>query len=148
MSISSRTPEGDPSRCPVCGGDTDLEFSQPNGDATCPNCGCLLWKANKVVSKLQRIIAEQLGVDPERVKPDASLIKELGADSLDSVELVMELEEEFDIDIPDVDAERIQTVGDAIRYLLEHERDDEDSEESNEGDESPDDDDEPPPDDE
>lgn len=64
------------------------------------------------------IVAEQLGVDKEKVTPDTSFVNDLGADSLDTVELVMELEEEFDINIPDEEAEKIQTVGQAIEFIL------------------------------
>ena len=64
------------------------------------------------------IVAEQLGVDKEKVSPDTSFVNDLGADSLDTVELVMELEEEFDINIPDEEAEKIQTVGQAIEFIL------------------------------
>ena len=63
------------------------------------------------------IVAEQLGVDKEKVTPDTSFVNDLGADSLDTVELVMELEEEFDITIPDDAAEKIQTVGQAVKYI-------------------------------
>lgn len=63
------------------------------------------------------IVAEQLGVDKEKVTPDTSFVNDLGADSLDTVELVMELEEEFDISIPDEEAEKIQTVGQAIQFI-------------------------------
>lgn len=63
------------------------------------------------------IVAEQLGVDKEKVTLDTSFVNDLGADSLDTVELVMELEEEFDITIPDEEAEKIQTVGQAIEYI-------------------------------
>ena len=63
------------------------------------------------------IVAEQLGVDKEKVSPDTSFVNDLGADSLDTVELVMELEEEFDINIPDEEAEKIQTVGQAIEFI-------------------------------
>lgn len=70
-----------------------------------------------VQDKVKSIIAEQLGVKPEEVKPEASFIDDLGADSLDTVELVMALEEEFGIEIPDEDAEKITTVGDAIKYI-------------------------------
>jgi len=65
------------------------------------------------------IIAEQLGVKPEEVTPEASFVDDLGADSLDTVELVMALEEEFGIEIPDEDAEKITTVGDAVKYIEE-----------------------------
>ena len=70
--------------------------------------------------RLIEIIAQQLGVDEDNVTPDASFMEDLGADSLDTVELVMALEEEFDIEIPDSDAEKIQTVQDALSYLDEH----------------------------
>ena len=72
-----------------------------------------------VADKVKSIIVEQLGVDEEEVTPDASFVDDLGADSLDTVELVMAFEEEFDIEIPDEDAEKITTVGDAIRYIKE-----------------------------
>ena len=70
--------------------------------------------------KVKAIIAEQLGVDIEQVKPETSFVDDLGADSLDTVELVMALEEEFGIEIPDEEAEKITTVQDAIDYVLEH----------------------------
>lgn len=70
-----------------------------------------------VQEKVKSIIAEQLGVKPEEVVPEASFIDDLGADSLDTVELVMALEEEFGIEIPDEDAEKITTVGDAVKYI-------------------------------
>jgi len=63
------------------------------------------------------IVAEQLGVDKEKIKRETSFVNDLGADSLDTVELVMELEEEFDINIPDDAAEKIQTVGEAIDFI-------------------------------
>ena len=67
--------------------------------------------------KVNEIIVEQLGVDAGEVKEAASFIDDLGADSLDTVELVMAFEEEFDIEIPDEDAEKLNTVGDAVKYL-------------------------------
>ena len=70
--------------------------------------------------RLIEIIAKQLGVDEDNVTPDSSFMEDLGADSLDTVELVMALEEEFEIEIPDSDAEKIQTVQDALSYLDEH----------------------------
>ncbi len=69
--------------------------------------------------KIKSIISEQLGVKPEEVTPNASFIDDLGADSLDTVELVMALEEEFGIEIPDEDAEKMTSVGDAIKYIEE-----------------------------
>ena len=70
-----------------------------------------------VEQRVKEIIVEQLGVDPEQVTTEASFVEDLGADSLDTVELVMALEEEFDLEIPDEDAEKIATVGDAIEYI-------------------------------
>ncbi len=63
------------------------------------------------------IVAEQLGVDKDKVKPETSFVNDLGADSLDTVELVMELEEEFNVNIPDDAAEKIETVGQAIDFI-------------------------------
>jgi acyl carrier protein len=73
-----------------------------------------------IEEKVKQIIAEQLGVDEEQVTGDASFMDDLGADSLDTVELVMALEEEFDIEISDEDAEKIQTVQDAVDYISEN----------------------------
>lgn len=70
-----------------------------------------------VEEKVKEIIAEQLQIDAERITPEASFIDDLGADSLDTVELVMAFEEAFDIEIPDEDAEKIRTVGEAINYI-------------------------------
>lgn len=76
--------------------------------------------AENIEARVKEIIVNELGVEPEKVTEDASFIEDLGADSLDTVELVMAFEEEFGIEIPDEDAEKLQTVGDAIRYLKEH----------------------------
>lgn len=73
-----------------------------------------------IEQKVKDIIVQQLGVDADKVKPEASFVEDLGADSLDTVELVMAFEEEFGIEIPDEDAEKIRTVGDAMSYLKEH----------------------------
>ncbi|MFV9925281.1 MAG: acyl carrier protein [Francisella endosymbiont of Hyalomma asiaticum] len=72
---------------------------------------------NEVYAKVNSIIVEQLGVKEEDLKPEASFIDDLGADSLDTVELVMALEEEFDTEIPDEDAEKIKTVKDVYDYI-------------------------------
>ena len=73
-----------------------------------------------VEDKVKKIIAEKLSVDLEEVLPEASFVDDLGADSLDLVELIMSMEEEFDIDISDEDAETITTVNDAIAYINAH----------------------------
>ena len=74
---------------------------------------------SNVEEKVKDIIAEELGVEREKLTPEASFMEDLGADSLDTVELVMAFEKEFDIDIPDEDAEKLRTVGDALKYLNE-----------------------------
>ncbi|MGI6085957.1 MAG: acyl carrier protein [Acetivibrionales bacterium] len=73
-----------------------------------------------VFEKVKDIIVEQLGVDEDEVKMDSSFIDDLGADSLDIVELIMALEEEFELEIPDKEAEKIATVGDAVEYIKAH----------------------------
>ncbi|HMB91322.1 MAG TPA: acyl carrier protein [Rhodothermales bacterium] len=75
--------------------------------------------ANDLEAKVTAIIVEKLGVEESDVTPEASFTNDLGADSLDTVELIMEFEKEFDITIPDEDAEQIGTVGDAVSYLSE-----------------------------
>jgi len=75
--------------------------------------------AKPVEERVKEIICEQLGVEPDEVIPAAKFIEDLGADSLDTVELVMAFEEEFNLEIPDEDAEKISTVGAAIQYIKE-----------------------------
>ncbi|MGH7474658.1 MAG: acyl carrier protein [Longimicrobiales bacterium] len=76
--------------------------------------------AGNVEDRVKEIIVNELGVEPEKVTSEASFVEDLGADSLDTVELVMAFEEEFGMEIPDEDAEQLQTVGDAIKYVREH----------------------------
>jgi acyl carrier protein len=128
--VSSRTPEGEPQRCPVCTAVVTLEPSDPAGDAPCPQCGTLLWfvrtsaglrfhEAAVAAPLRDRIldrICANLGAD--RRQGIAVFTTDLGADSLDIVELVMALEEEFEITIPDDVAERCNTLGDVIDVLL------------------------------
>ena len=71
-------------------------------------------------TKVKEIIAKELEVDVKQLQPEAKFIEDLGADSLDTVELVMALEEEFGLDIPDEDADKLKTVGDAMNYLQQH----------------------------
>jgi len=72
-----------------------------------------------IADRVKEIIVEQLGVNPDQVTPEAKFIEDLGADSLDTVELVMAFEEEFGAEIPDEDAEKLQTVGDVVKYIEE-----------------------------
>ncbi len=74
----------------------------------------------ELLDKVKQIIADQLGIDEDEVVPDASFIDDLGADSLDIVELIMAFEEEFDLEIPDEDAEKIKTVQNVIDYIKNH----------------------------
>ncbi len=76
--------------------------------------------ADNIKEKVRDIIVEQLGVNPEQVTDEAKFIEDLGADSLDTVELVMAFEEEFGIDVPDEEAEKLQAVGDVVRYVEEN----------------------------
>lgn len=75
-----------------------------------------------VEQRVREIMVEQLGVNPDQVTLDAKIVEDLGADSLDVVELIMSLEEEFGYEIPDQEAEKLQTVGDVIRYIEEHQQ--------------------------
>jgi acyl carrier protein len=72
-----------------------------------------------VVDRVKKIVCDQMGTTPDKVTRETSFINDLGADSLDTVELVMEFEDEFEISIPDEDAEKIQTVGNAIEYITQ-----------------------------
>jgi acyl carrier protein len=74
-------------------------------------------KVENIEERVINIVCEQLGTSRDKINPQTSFINDLGADSLDTVELVMEFEDEFEINIPDEDAEKIQTVGDAIKYI-------------------------------
>ncbi len=78
--------------------------------------------ANDIAQKVKDIIVEQLGVDASQVTEEAKFVDDLSADSLDTMELVMALEEEFSLEIPDEDAEKIASVGDAINYIEEHKK--------------------------
>jgi acyl carrier protein len=73
-----------------------------------------------LLDEVKEVVVEQLNVNPDEIKIDSKFVEDLGADSLDVVELVMALEEKFDIEIPDSDAEKITTVGEAIKYVEDH----------------------------
>ncbi|HWV37603.1 MAG TPA: acyl carrier protein [Vulgatibacter sp.] len=78
--------------------------------------------ATQIETKVRGIIAEQLGVGEDEIKVESSFVEDLGADSLDIVELVMAMEEEFEVEIPDEEAENIKTVGDAINFISTHKK--------------------------
>jgi acyl carrier protein len=84
--------------------------------------GSTLMSTSAIETKVKNIIADQLGVGEDEIKPESSFIEDLGADSLDIVELVMAMEEEFEVEIPDEEAENIKTVGDAINYINTHKK--------------------------
>jgi acyl carrier protein len=113
MTISSRTPDGIPHRCPVCCQVASVEPSYPGGDSCCPSCGQLLWWFRDHLS-------QEAGIVPVLITLSSSFLEDLGADSLDMVELVMAVEGEFELTIPDHEAERIKTVADAICYIEHH----------------------------
>ena len=75
---------------------------------------------DEIKEKVVEIVAKQMGVQKDQITMETSFVNDLGADSLDQVELVMEFEDEFDLNIPDEDAEKIQTIGDAVKYIMEH----------------------------
>jgi acyl carrier protein len=89
------------------------------GKPCAPTYRIFMAEEKSIEDKVKDIIVEQLGVNPEQVTPQASFIEDLGADSLDIVELVMAFEEEFSVEVPDEDAEKLQTVGDVINYIKE-----------------------------
>lgn len=70
-----------------------------------------------IPDKVKDLIVDQLGVDPDKIRLESQFVEDLGADSLDLVELIMAMEEEFDLEIPDEDAEKLRTVGDVVQYL-------------------------------
>ena len=92
------------------------EIGREPADSRMPGGGCPVSVEERVIE----IVSEQMGVAKDQITRETSFVNDLGADSLDTVELVMEFEEEFDITIPDEEAEKIQTVGQAIIYIEEH----------------------------
>jgi len=122
MIVSSRTPEGLPSECPLCGANANIEFSDPAKDAPCPKCGHLLWASAQLLQSVAKLCEESFGTDAGIIKADTPF-EDVDVGSLDTIEMVMELEEKFDINIPDDAAEQIQTIGDAVRFIQNHRRD-------------------------
>jgi len=109
MNVSSRTPEGEPHECPLCGAISNLEPAFPGGDAVCPACGQLVWWFRDRYGERLAQMLETLSLD--------GTLRFNEMDSLDVVEFAMELEEEFDLEIPQEDVERMKTFADLIRYL-------------------------------
>jgi len=96
-------------------------MTPPSGAATYSG-GWILMADTQIEAKVRSIVAEQLGVGEDEIKLESSFVEDLGADSLDIVELVMAMEEEFEVEIPDEEAENIKTVGDAINYITTHKK--------------------------
>jgi acyl carrier protein len=134
--VSSHTPEDAPNWCPLCRAAIRIEPSSGTLDAPCPACGALLWflptsqgpviysavTASAVFDRARDIFAENLGINVDALDA-GTFTREIDADSLNVVELVMAIEEEFHITMRDEDASQIKTIGDAIRYLIERLRD-------------------------
>jgi len=89
----------------------------PAGIAPSPSPAARSWARSEIEGKVVHVIVDQLGVDEKEVKPAASLVDDLGADDLDLVEIIMRLEDEFSIEIPDADAEKLKTVRDIVNYV-------------------------------
>ena len=106
MTISSRTPEGDGYLCPVCGKIAPLVESFGSRDVPCPSCGQLLWQ-----------IHDRLSLDVSHLETLRLPLDKIGKDSLELVELVMEIEEEYEITVPDREAESLRTIEDLIRLI-------------------------------
>ena len=151
MNISSRTPEGEPNHCPVCGSEVRTEPSRPLGDAPCPVCGTLLWfkqaagefkqaavetwfyeaaKLGPIFEALRDVLATYLGMPAAEIRLTTPLRRasdpfaaEVGIDSLDLVELTMEIEEDFDISVPGDVANHLETVWDLCVWIFKHRSD-------------------------
>jgi acyl carrier protein len=115
MNISSRTPEGLPSQCDLCGAENDLEYSTLGEDAPCPNCGHLLWKSHQILNVVRKYF-EATGYTDQNLN-SLTTWESLYQDSLGFVELLMELEDEFGIVIPDEANPDLRTVGDLVRFV-------------------------------
>ena len=117
MVTSAPSPSGPPTREPQSVGAVPMQEARSTMP---PRQGEEAAASGSIEDKVKKIIAEKLSVDLEEVVPEASFVDDLGADSLDLVELIMSMEEEFDIDISDEDAEKLITVQDAINYIDQH----------------------------
>jgi acyl carrier protein len=134
MTDSSQRPARAQGQCIICATTVTVGATQRYGEVPCPRCGAMMWfcqdraglrlhdaeEAAAIRKRVQEIVGENLGVEPERLTDASSFVQDVGADTLDIVEMVMELEEAFGISIPDADAEKILTVGDLVDYLARH----------------------------
>jgi acyl carrier protein len=116
--ISSRTPEGVPNHCPVCEGVICLDPSEPLGDAPCPMCGSLLWFIRTSHGMRLYPVDGDLAFREKLAKWAEAFVAIEAIDSLDVVELVMEIEGDFGVTIPDEEAENIKSTGDLLDYLV------------------------------
>ena len=117
MTDSSRTPEGSSGHCVLCGKDVQIEFSDLGSDATCPYCGYLIIQSAEILDHFMSIFQRTQGGSAQAIDM-SSQFPAMGFDSLETIELVMQLEKEFGISISEDEASNIQTVGEAIRYIL------------------------------
>lgn len=118
MTVSSRTPEGSPCRCVLCDTEVEIEFSNPGDDATCPYCGYLITRSAEILDQFKSFLERMRG-DSIETTCSSSRLRDMVHDSLEAVEMVMQLEREFGIFVAEDDAASIQTVGDAIRFIYE-----------------------------
>src|SRR5262245_27164329 len=117
MPIASRTPEGWPNRCPTCGTEWRIEPSQPTGDAPCPVCGQLVWfDSENLRRRIEAIVARNLGIAEGPLYRPSTFWR--FRDSMDVVELLLELEEEYDVNIANTAVERIRTVDELVEFML------------------------------
>jgi acyl carrier protein len=113
--ISSHTSEGAPGRCPLCGADIPVEFSDTDSDVACLGCGAHLARSKSLLNRLRTLAQKHPGLELTEITADSPW--PLGGDSLTSVEVMLELEHHLGVSISAHDAERIYTVGEAIRYF-------------------------------
>lgn len=100
----------------LCGAENAIDYSETGGDAPCPNCGALLRRSDQLAERLRVTVFETLGLSPD-TPLDSVRLDSLAVDSLDMVELIMKLEEEFDLNLLDDAAEQIETLGDLLRLI-------------------------------
>jgi acyl carrier protein len=122
MNDSSPSPEGILSHCPVCGTEVKREFGKPLEDARCTQCGHSLKRSAEMFASIRQLLSESLNVPPDSITVHTRM-DSLGADSLELIELVMDLEEEFGIPVSKKEADQFKSVGDILRFFAEERAD-------------------------